>query len=474
MTDLVSRIGKRKSKIEWENPKECTGEKQGEIQSGKYACWRPIGRAKDAWNDLWPKIKEFLDHFGSSSLTLVMLEMYMIGRTDETASPIILICSEDNTRKRLRKAIKDSGILIGYCGIGLGDTPVLLDRRRIQPMMDLTTEEFASQRFFDKLKSEPGESQLTHSGHRKVLGNRDEERIIGRRLIFPCADGQRYATGGPIIYIQDKAYQLTVGHASADVAGVLRSGTENDLNDECDFDGQSDSDETGGSLLDLYATSCASQSPEPLFVTDSDSEGESLIAEASNSTSLPVHKKVVEVGNMSLNSEDGPFPSLDYALIEIEVPSPLSCMITFGNGDSKTSVEIKRESEIGPVDAAILAITASGGVLTGRLSPLASVMRPAGKTTFQEVYPVELDGQVKMGDCGSAVIDRSTGQFYGHITAGTPGTGFAYIIPAVDVLKDLEGRSVGYNSESRKSADPTVIGTWPNFMARFSRVGIAS
>ncbi|RYP52397.1 hypothetical protein DL768_002428 [Monosporascus sp. mg162] len=394
MTDLASRIGNRNSKIEWENPKECIGEKQGEIQSGKYTCWRPIGRAKDAWNDLRPKIKEFLGHFGGgSSLTLLMLEMYMTGHTDETASPTIFICSEDkDTRKKLRKAIKASRILSGYCGIGLGDTPVLPDRRRIQPIMD------------------------------------------------------------PV---------------------------------------HSDSDETAGSLLDLYATTCGSHFPEPLSVTDSDSEGESLIAEASNSTSLPAHEKgtvdgevaqppdasqtstdrwrglfpwrkvplgisqstsqkssnvisttpVVQVGKMSMSSEDGRFPSLDYALIEIEVPSSLSRMITFANGDTKISVEIKRESKIGPLDAAILAITASGGVLTGRLSSLASVMRTAGKTTFQEVYPVQLDGQVNIGDCGSAVIDRSTGQFYGHITAGTPGTGFAYIIPAVDVLKDLEGRS---------------------------------
>jgi hypothetical protein len=118
--DFANRLGIRKNKTQWPNSKECVGEKLGEIQQGKHICWQPTGRAEDAWNDLRPQIKDFLNHCGGSSLYLIMLEMYMIGRTEDTSIPTILIYSEDrNTRRNLRKAIKESGILTQYEGIGL-------------------------------------------------------------------------------------------------------------------------------------------------------------------------------------------------------------------------------------------------------------------------------------------------------------------------------------------------------------------
>jgi hypothetical protein len=44
------------------------------------------------------------------------------------------------------------------------------------------------------------------------------------------------------------------------------------------------------------------------------------------------------------------------------------------------------------------------------------------------------------GDCGSWVFDLMTGDIYGHIVSGFPGTGTAYIVPASQIFQDIRRR----------------------------------
>ena len=44
------------------------------------------------------------------------------------------------------------------------------------------------------------------------------------------------------------------------------------------------------------------------------------------------------------------------------------------------------------------------------------------------------------GDCGAWVVNANTGLLYGHIVAGDPVTGMAFIIPAHKVFSDIEHR----------------------------------
>ena len=44
------------------------------------------------------------------------------------------------------------------------------------------------------------------------------------------------------------------------------------------------------------------------------------------------------------------------------------------------------------------------------------------------------------GDCGAWVVNANTGLVYGHIVAGDPVTGMAFIIPAHKVFSDIEHR----------------------------------
>lgn len=60
------------------------------------------------------------------------------------------------------------------------------------------------------------------------------------------------------------------------------------------------------------------------------------------------------------------------------------------------------------------------------------------------------------GDCGSWVFDRATGDVYGHIVSGFPGTGIAYIVPSVQIFRDIQ-RKLRKSVELFTSASRTGI-----------------
>jgi hypothetical protein len=480
---LPNPLTRATAESKWEL-KSCVGEKQGEIQNGKYSCWRPIGVIKDVWNDLRPKIKEFLDHCGGC-MPLVMLELYMIGRTEEKARPTILICSDDKkARKRLRKAIRGSGLLTE--GFDLGDTSVLPDHRRIQLVMDPShIAEFASQKYFDKLKN------LSEQKDERI--SKEQEIIVGRKLIFRCAAGELFATGGPILYMNGKAYQLTVCHVY-EIHEPISQMEEEALSDDCSFDGQTDdeAESLGESLLlGGSGASWGSQSSETQSLLHNDStiparvkQPPTSISPISDGTHLPALESwdqgrdasadpsspsgieslseatrilrlsppslsaatrthIVEARNLFLGSAGRPSCPLDYALIELTGQHPWQNRIIHKEVRDRRPVsrllEISHISSMGTKDTNVLAVTPAG-ILGGRLSSTASVIHIPGKSSFQDVYAVYLDGVVRTGDCGSAVVDYRYGSFYGHI-AGSPGATVAYVLPAKDVLGDIEERT---------------------------------
>ncbi|KAH8752094.1 hypothetical protein BGZ57DRAFT_912926 [Hyaloscypha finlandica] len=88
-------------------------------------------------------------------------------------------------------------------------------------------------------------------------------------------------------------------------------------------------------------------------------------------------------------------------------------------------------------------MTASSGFMTGSLCATAAYVRLPNQRTLQALYPIFLEGNLSDGDCGSGVVDQGTGHMYGHIVAGTVGTGEAYIVPVEHVFRDIQERLKG-------------------------------
>jgi hypothetical protein len=63
------------------------------------------------------------------------------------------------------------------------------------------------------------------------------------------------------------------------------------------------------------------------------------------------------------------------------------------------------------------------------------------------------------GDSGSWVIDPIDGELYGHLVAGDPLTGCAYMIPAFKVFEDLEKKFGQVTLPTRNNMAEFLTGT---------------
>jgi hypothetical protein len=156
MENIVQRIGLREPKCTWDNPRESIAKRLCTIQDGKYTCWEACGRARAVWDEARPSLFEYLDDsciqgFSSSG---VIVELYMIGKNEDIASPTIWISCEDRaTRKSIRKSItrliNDSGFLGNHPGVRLGDAPRCPDRSTVVQVADPNTDDPNTARTLD-------------------------------------------------------------------------------------------------------------------------------------------------------------------------------------------------------------------------------------------------------------------------------------------------------------------------------------
>jgi len=88
----------------------------------------------------------------------------------------------------------------------------------------------------------------------------------------------------------------------------------------------------------------------------------------------------------------------------------------------------------------VWAATGTTGPVKGTLIKNPYFIKMAGSETFQENWAVRLERDTMPGDCGSWVVDATTGEIYGHIVAGDPMSSLAFIIPAYKVFDDIKKR----------------------------------
>lgn len=141
-------------------------------------------------------------------------------------------------------------------------------------------------------------------------------------------------------------------------------------------------------------------------------------------------------GGLALSSLDGPHPELDYALLEI----PTAFNSASESGALPKSPSSGSLAPASSEDLRIFTYIASGGRVEGWLSQTPSYLLLPNSKIHQEVYTVRLEAILQKGDSGGWVVGLESGYLHGHIVAGSPGSGMAYIIPSAQVFDDIERR----------------------------------
>ena len=455
----------RKEQNQWDNPEASTGIFIRFI--GKDVCHEATGPAREIFDQkLGKEIKAILDGCGNPLQQTVTWSIYMIGRTRENTAPkVIFSCTDEAARKEVRKTIKDSGILRRYPGIGTGDSSLPPDFNALIQQLAIANIGCASE---------------YGSVAKNAVLCTTSDITFGKQIFIKGYNGAsqtlRRATAGGIVRFKDESYYLTVAHAFETRENIPSAKME-DCPFEIDFDGQSDADDGYGEDADVESTSRGSLTPEDArtedgFSSDGGSDVSTQMGETARSHNPGIHvpdlpsandrlialtprSTVTEqppdaptflelVGDLALTSSDDPNSSLDVALIKLHDQNVYTVNeIPLGSRPGAPCLYSERIAKIELEDAEIVTVTASGGLLRGRLSATPTYMRLPHSKNFQKVYTVRLDGTIVDGDCGSLVVNHANGDLYGHIIAGGSGTGTAYIIPATQVFEDLEQRLGG-------------------------------
>ncbi|RWA12581.1 hypothetical protein EKO27_g2527 [Xylaria grammica] len=333
---------------------------------------------------------------------------------------------------------------------------------------------------------------------------------LGRRIFSPTRNGQvsnHYATAGIVVKVGENYYQLTAGHLFEIESETLDAEPFTSL-DECHFDGQS-TDEERDSDCELEITGRGSATPEGSQSPDGSPSGsindrnedgfdfdiprnpyeKPNMPNQSSSDYSPSHRTQQPIGIGSVVREEpadlnrrfsiGHLPggrivqhSIDYAMIALSSDS----VKNMGNNINTSQVPyppVKGVAELGHEECSIIVVTNST-VIQGTLIPGKIAYRGSRAHQFESLVQIALESELFEGDCGSPVLDKSTGSLYGHIVMGVAGTKVAYIVQAVDIFQDINKRTgkLVYIVTKEKGASVETIS--PLTTSRVSASHIAS
>ncbi|RYP07083.1 hypothetical protein DL765_009272 [Monosporascus sp. GIB2] len=375
-----------------------------------------------------------------------------MGAAAQTATPTIIFCCEVALHRReVRNTIKNSGILDRYPGIKTGHMPRAPDFDRLVPLApragDWTTARISIEPSLDV----PG-SQLA------IEWSRDDMKWSTK------------ATVGGVIRVRNRYFYTTAAHIFQHGMTACRTSSNFGADDvklsdeDCfSFDGDSDTE------ADIEAgAGPSSEFSEPLRSYDDKlgvlAKGKAIwddLTDQNHDQSLIRDNLAAPDKTSKLNPDDVAlgydfefdYPGeviiatlrrhltgLDYALIEVEDLGHCAENTITDMSDPQSRIVVESLVRKISDNAAIIAITPRGKIF-GNLSATPSYVRTPYGERFHEMFTVTLDNELEKGDCGSWLINAETGNLYGHIIAGSPTSGTAFITPFSDVFEDIKQRA---------------------------------
>lgn len=432
----------------WLNPEKSVGRYIGK---DKWVhIWEATGPAREAFNSVAPRIKDYLDRAVEPISSRVTWSMYMVGRAPNIASPSIIFCCEVlGHRREVQNTIKESGILNSYPGIRTGHLP--------------------RQPGFDQLVPLGAGGQLLHDGG-EIVGNMMALTSQGRSAcgsqIFVEENGGKSvllsaaATVGGVIRVGGSCYYTTAAHSlspnsdlvAGDKGFPAEDGHDPD-EDALSLDGSddlwspSDSNLIAGDVIPWHSPGGPKDPPD---------DNRYLKNEILRQWSLRRHHQAEEplssLANpeeLSLNPTGRPFMTsadggtqgvgLDYALIEMSSGHHLVENVINVGLSNRSTVRVHSVARSEPRDTDIIAVTPRG-TTKGWISGTPLYSSTPGKRPYVRMFKATLDGPLRRGDCGTWVVDARNGELFGHIVLGSDGRGTALLIPFADIFDDIRSR----------------------------------
>ncbi|TVY81713.1 Cell wall integrity protein scw1 [Lachnellula suecica] len=404
---------------------------------GRYSFWevKKNSPAHQIWRTASEQIINLLeDHFDlldAQDADMVM-EIFMIARKEAAPSPTILFrCQSKDARQKAMELVNAKSIMGPYPGVQMAACSMLPKSLVAEDFLGLPT-------------LPPGvysPDALRHCGVSINISGEQNGNV-------------RKATLGGVVCIDGLFYGLTTAHACFGAPGVA-----SDLETELDFalyglngiDDIADEDHGGAEIT-------SKDSPQSgVFLLPSSEQNGRPYAKAGLSCS----EMSPRLGSVFISA---PERGLNWALVAIENPDLTAEKISLNNRrfmvnsiyrrnhSLHTSAIYPRRLASEPADVEVLICTGNkDDPLEGRLSAIPSFQKIPGKNAFQELWVVKCIGGSFLadGDSGSWVVGCESGELYGIITLGYPGTETAYVTPAVEIFEDIDnyfGQQVDFST----------------------------
>lgn len=408
-------------------------------------CWEAKGPVAEKFNSLEPRIRAELNQSRRESGPEAAISLFMVGKTPEDAKPIIVIsCTDKETRRDAKKAIKDSGVIRDtYFDIGY------MRYSPPGPLQPVTMDDKTSRTFVSSAQP-----------HEVFFDPTERIRLVGMSIIVKQAGGLlRWATANAVYDGRHFGY-ITAAHAfEPPTLDAQDADDEDDMDMPFDIDDGSlvaedldllsihsatspETSDSGQSFLSVTPASLSRGSTtqmaaDPLHSSLSTSEeldSDSGLLDLSVVKTLEanLHEKYRVLGHLSAT-----VAALDCALVLVADDKVIRTLDKFKE-PSKANVYTPDSTKANT--KSVIAWTTHGPV-KGTLLQTSVPMRLAGSTTYELVYKFTYAecGEIRRGDCGTLVTDPDGAILYGHIIAKSEYVRFkvAYMIAAHSIMEEL-------------------------------------
>lgn len=426
---------------DWENPEQSVGRYIGKPKW--HHIWEAKGPAQDVFYTVSPRIKAYLEDAVEPISSRVTWSMYMVGKARSLASPFIIFCCEVyEYRRDVRNIIKESSILNGYPGIKTDHLP------RPPGFPQLVPVGAAGQPMYNR-----GAMMALTSKARSACGS---QIFIDANGITSVSSTPLSTIGG-VIRLGEKLYYTTAAHALSPVPDSVDGDEVLSANDDYGSDEDALSLDCNKRICGTSASNPGEEDTTPRHpvgrTNDRSDDNRYLKDEILRQWDLQSHHEAEEpLSSLTKPGKLSPSPTgrifmtsinadtreagLDYALIEMSSRHHVVENVIKVGPSNKSIVKVRSVVRSQPRDVDIVAVTPRG-TTDGWISGTPVYSSTPGQRTYVRMFKAVLDGPIHRGDCGTWVVDATTGDLFGHIVLGSPGGGAALIIPFSDIFDDI-------------------------------------
>jgi hypothetical protein len=383
----------------------------------QHRCWEGKGPLAALYKELKPKLIRELDQTSTDSnrgVTGPALVYFMVGPSAERGRPVIFIvngCS--SSRKEAKLALQRSGILTGTAS---DFTLAVLETSPRGKICVVAMENLGTTRLLDSAK------------HEVYVDTRDEFRSVGMPVYvsngpnsFRKATANLVSNGRRYAFITAAHALPTTSEQSTEATDSFRNEGEGSSSYE-----EEDEEEVLGLPEDFDSPGAGRQCGYDTF-TDS-RYGQYELPRPSETQSAR-DRSLRLLGRVEQILDDSDCMVISTA---VKYTGPA---IGVSNPEVEQMPAVRCGSPSKPT--VVMALTCHGAI-HGLLSDVPSLMMLPGTSFYQAVYTIVCEGEIKMGDCGTMVIDAVTKELYGFIFGYTKVGRIAYMATGEHVISAIQ------------------------------------